>query len=84
MGTKDDRIAIAQSFATVSSFIGQRVALLAVQELHYKPYIRDYVKPYLREDLKGVYAGLKREGVYIAPPEQFPLTSVLDVERDYE
>lgn len=83
-GTKDDRIAIAEGFGTLESFMGQRVALLAVQELHFRPHIRDHVRPSLRNDLKNVYKGLNRQGVYVAPPLPVSITRILDTERDYD
>lgn len=83
-GDKELRVEIAKNFPTIQSFIGQRAALLAMQELHFNPYIRDYVAPTLRDDLKGVYRQLNREGKYVAPPEPFAITRVLDSERDYD
>lgn len=83
-GSKDDRIAIARGFGTLQSFMGQRAALLAIQELHFKPHIRDYVRPSLRNDLKNVYKALNRQGIYVAPPLPVSITRVLDTERDYD
>ena len=83
-GSKNDRIEIATRFQTVTSFLGQRAAILAIQELHYNPYIRDHVAPWLRDDLKNVYRRLKRSGKYVAPPVPMPITRVLDTERDYD
>lgn len=83
-GSKDDRIAIARGFGALQSFMGQRAALLAIQELHFKPHIRDYVRPSLRNDLKNVYKGLNRQGIYVAPPLPISITRVLDTERDYD
>ena len=83
-GSKDDRIVIAQRFGSLKSFMGQRAALLAVQELHFKPHIRDHVLPSLRNDLKDVYKGLNRQGVYVAPPPPVSITRILDTERDYD
>lgn len=83
-GSKDDRIAIAQGFGALRSFMGQRAALLALQELHFKPHIRDHVRPSLRDDLKNVYKGLNRQGIYVAPPLPVSITRILDTERDYD
>lgn len=83
-GSKDDRIAIAQGFGALESFMGQRTALLAIQELHFKPHIRDLVRPSLRPDLMNVYRGLNRQGVYVAPPLPVSITRILDTERDYD
>lgn len=84
LGEKDDMVLIAQKFSSVRSFLGQRIALVAIQELHYRPFIEDHVQPFLREDLVGVYKGLNREGRYVAAPEPISIRSILDVERDYE
>ena len=83
-GTKSNRIEIAERFGTLESFLGQRAALLAVQELHYTPHVRDYIAPSLRNDLKYVYRNLRRKGYYIAPPLPVSITQVLDRERDYD
>ena len=83
-GSKDDRIAIAHGFGALESFMGQRAALLAIQELHFKPHIRDHVRPSLRDDLKNVYKGLNRQGIYVAPPLPVSITRILDTERDYD
>ena len=84
LGEKKDRIVVAKNFASLISFLGQRSALLAVQELHYNPYLRDLVQPTLRKDLYKVYLELKREGIYVAPPELKSITSIIDNERDYD
>jgi hypothetical protein len=83
-GSKEDRIEIAKRFGELTSFMGQRAALLAVQELHFKPHIRDNIAPRLRDDLKNVYRGLNRAGVYVAPPLPISITRILDAERDYD
>ena len=83
-GNKANRIEIAKRFGTLESFIGQRAAILAVQELHYKPHVHDHIVPSLRNDLKDVYRNLKRKGSYIAPPLPVSITQVLDRERDYD
>jgi hypothetical protein len=81
-GNEANRIEIAQTFNALRSFMGQRTALLAIQELHFKPHIRDNVRPHLRPDLKDVYRGLNRQGLYVAPPLPISITAVLDTERD--
>ncbi|MEF2549722.1 hypothetical protein VQ045_21770, partial [Aurantimonas sp. E1-2-R+4] len=83
-GSKADRVEIAKGFDELGSFLGQRVALIAVQELHFKPHIRDFVAPELRDDLKNVYRKLDRAGVYVAPPLPISSTRILDTERDYD
>ena len=83
-GSEDDRIEIAKGFGALKSFMGQRVALLAVQELRFEPNIRDHVGPHVRNDLKNVYRTLNRKGVYVAPPQPISITRILDTERDYD
>jgi hypothetical protein len=84
MGTSQERALIAERFESVTSFLGQRTALLAMQELHYRPHIEKFVSPFIRSDLFGVYRDLNREGIYIAPPEPASIAQVVDIERDYE
>jgi hypothetical protein len=83
LGTKDSRLLIAKAFKDLHSFLGQRSGLLAVQELHYKPHIKRLVQPFLRADLKGVYAGLRRRGAYVVAPQRTSITWISDSERDY-
>ena len=83
-GKTNDRVEIARGFCQLTSFMGQRVALIALQELHFKPHIRDNVAPSIRDDLQNVYRNLKREGVYVAAPLPMSVTRVLDTERDYD
>lgn len=83
-GEKATRIVVAERFNGLNSFLGQRTALIAVQELHYKPYIEKYVQPHLRDDLVGVFRALNREGIYVARPEFTPITGLIDMERDYD
>ena len=83
-GSKSDRIEIAKGFSDLKSFMGQRSAILAVQELHFKPHIQNHVAPHVRNDLKNVYRNLNRGGNYVAPPLPISITRVLDRERDYD
>ena len=83
-GTAEDRIEIAKGFRSLTSYMGQRVAILAVQELHFRPHIEKHIAPWVRDDLKDVYRTLKREGKYVAPLVPMPITRVLDRERDYD
>ena len=83
-GDKRIRIEIAERFPDLDSFIGQRAALLAIQELHFRPHVEDHIAPAIRNDLRNVYRGLKRRGLYVAPPEPFPITRILDMERHYD
>ena len=83
-GKKVDRIEIAKRFGTLNSFLGQRAAILAVQELHFRPHIQDYVAPHLRDDLKNVYRNLNRSGDYVAQLLPMSITRILDRERNYD
>jgi hypothetical protein len=84
MGSDSDRQLIAENFANVLSYLGQRIALIAVHELPYDPIVKEYIQPALRADLKGVFKSLKRKVQYVAPAEKISITTILDVERDYE
>lgn len=84
-GTDETRATIAETFRQLSSFLGQRSALIATHELPYRPAIETYVKPHVRQDLVGVYKHLRQErGTYYAPIERVPLTRVVDLDREYE
>jgi hypothetical protein len=83
LGNSENRIVVAQRFISLTSFLGQRAALIAVQELNFRPHIEDSVKPYIRNDLIGVFAGLHREGIYVASRETTSITNMIDLERDY-
>ncbi|MGO4502868.1 RNA-directed DNA polymerase [Dyella sp. 2YAF14] len=83
-GGIDERILIADNFHTLMSFMGQRSALIAIQELRYKDHVAGPVQPHVRDDLKGVWRGLNREGVYFAPPERRSIRWLVEGERDYE
>lgn len=84
LGGLEDRRLIAGHFASLSSFSGQRHALIAMQELNYGDHIQGPVQPHVRADLKGVWRGLRSAGVYFAPPERRSLTWVVDGDRDYD
>ncbi|MGO7544405.1 RNA-directed DNA polymerase [Rhizobium leguminosarum] len=88
LGTKADREFIAERFSSLTSYLGQRAAILAVQELHFSGKggnvtIKDAVAPFLRSDLRGTYSNLKRAGTYVAELEPLSVTNFLDLERDY-
>ena len=84
VGTNVDREAIANRFSTVTSFLGQRAALIAVHELPFRPVVENHVAPHVRADLMGVFRGLKRDkGRYFADPERPSITRFVDLERDY-
>lgn len=90
MGSMKDRQFIAERFSSLKSFLGQRSALIAVQEVHFKSKkgggasIREHVQPYLRGDLVGSYTKLNRSGKYVSPLETVSISSYVDLERDYD
>lgn len=89
-GTTEDRECIAVHFHQLRSFLGQRNAVLAVQELHFRPSaqknvsIDTHVRRYLREDLVGTYKALNRQGFYHEKLEPISITRYIDQERDYD
>lgn len=90
MGSKDDRVLVAQHFHELTSFLGQRSALIAVHELHYRGKkdddvsIESHVRKYIRDDLSGCYRVLKRGGTYFVPLEPMSILRFVDLERDYD
>ncbi|NTF87646.1 RNA-directed DNA polymerase [Agrobacterium rhizogenes] len=89
-GNVEDRELIASKFHQLESFLGQRNAIIAVQELHFRPAagkevsINTHVSAYLRDDLKGAYRALNRGGVYAEKLEPISITRYIDQERDYD
>lgn len=83
-GGVEDRVLIANNFSSLTTFMGQRNALIAIQELQYREHIEGSVQPHVREDLKGVWRGLERGGIYFAPPERRSISWLVEGERDYE
>jgi hypothetical protein len=87
-GSKADREAVAVGFASLQSYLGQRTAILAVQELHFRGKaggvsIEQNVAPFLRADLRGTYNNLNRAGHYFSELEPLSVTKYVDLERDY-
>jgi hypothetical protein len=71
---------VASRFGTLSTFLGQRIALISLHELPFKPLVEKLVKPFLRSDLVGAYSEMKKKpGVYCQP-----LDPVLLGEETYE
>ncbi|WP_320203557.1 RNA-directed DNA polymerase [Agrobacterium rosae] len=89
-GDLEDRELIALKFNELQSFLGQRTAIIAVQELHFRPAatreisINSHVRAHLRDDLKGTYTALKRTGVYSEKLEPVSITRYVERERDYD
>lgn len=83
-GDQKDRDQIAEGFPQLSSFIGQRAAIVALQEVPFDPRIKDYVVKSVRPDIKGSYRVLRGSPVkYFADPERISVTQIIDVDRDY-
>jgi hypothetical protein len=71
-------------FESVTSFLGQRSAIIGIHELPFDPLNKKYVKPHVRADLKGVYTNLQMsKGLYVSKPEPFPVTKYIDQEGGY-
>lgn len=89
LGTRNDRATVAENFHSLSSYIGQRSAIIAVQELHYGPNqenpisIKTHVKDHVRPDLAGSYRAIRGLGKYLSPLEPISVTRYVDLERDY-
>ena len=84
VGNPQERLEVARGFSTLNTFLGQRCALIAIQEVPYKPHVRDHVQPHVRVDLQGVYRNLTQIPTrYFSPVERVSLTSFVDAERDY-
>jgi hypothetical protein len=84
-GADVDRVLIAERFASVGSFLGQRSALVAVHELPFEPTIKEHVAPHVRDDLRGVYSELRRSrGKYYNSPKRIPLTELMFLDRGYD
>lgn len=81
IGSPDARETIARHFVGLRSFLGQRNALIAVQQVPYRPLVHDLVRPHVRPDLKGVYLQLQRsKGSYFSHPQKLPLLQFPDPE----
>lgn len=89
-GETPDRELIASKFSELGSFLGQRNAVIAVQELHFRPAanrevsIDTHVRGHLRDDLKGTYRALNRGGIYSEKLEPVSISRFVDQERDYD
>jgi hypothetical protein len=90
MGSASDRAEIAEHFDDLKTFLGQRSAIIGMQELHFRPTaaggpsIDTHVRPYLRGDLKGAYRALRRSGLYVSQLEPLSIARFVDLERDYD
>lgn len=79
LGGTPERRAISEAFRHAKSYLGQRSALLALQELPYKPHIRDHVAPHVRTDLLGTYRALRSKPArYFEPIDPVPLSRLVD------
>lgn len=83
-GSMEAKIEIASTFSNCTSFLGQRAALIALQDVPFRPHIERSVQAHVRPDLVGSYRKLKqlRTGCF-SPPKPISLTGIIDTERDY-
>ena len=85
LGGEELKIKVAERFNSLTSFIGQRSALIAIHELHFRPVVESNVPLTLRDDLVGVYRKLRENpGVYFAASEPMSITNFVDLDRAYE
>ena len=83
-GTLQEKEVAAMNFGSLTSFLGQRSALIGCHELPYQNVIRDHVKPHVRSDLKDVYKNLQQsKGVYFSRIEPQPVTKFVDSGHDH-
>jgi hypothetical protein len=84
-GSNAERAMIAARFPEVTSFIGQRTALIAIHELRYTD-VKDLLQT-LRPDLKGVFRALGRKeskGTYYQKREEVTIQLATSEEGSYE
>jgi len=73
-GDSIDKELIATRFGTLSTFLGQRLAVIGLHEVPFSPLIKDHVKSHLRGDLIGCYTAMhKKPGTYCLPLESVNL-----------
>jgi hypothetical protein len=83
-GSPAERGLAAQHFSTLSSFLGQRCAIVGLHELPFDPLVRTSVAPYVRDDLKGVFLNLRStKGSYYREIESPSVTRFIDQESGY-
>jgi hypothetical protein len=81
VGSEAAREVIARNFVSVKSFLGQRNALISLQEVPYRPLIEDHVRPNVRVDLNGIYRSLRKGKIaYFSSPQRIPLLQFPDLE----
>ncbi|MGI4814094.1 MAG: RNA-directed DNA polymerase, partial [Janthinobacterium lividum] len=78
-GTTSERMVAVEQFKTLTSFLGQRCAIIGIHEVSYESGIKQFVAKHVRADLKGVYAHLQQsKGLYISALEALPITKFVD------
>jgi len=83
-GTAEEKETAGRLFSALTSFLGQRSAIIGIHELPFRPLIKECVAPYVRPDLSGVYRNLQRtKGRYIRELEDFPVARFIDQESGY-
>ena len=86
LGGNDERTLIARNFKFLKSFLAQRSALIALQELPFEPAVRDHVKLHVRDDLLGVYRRLNQESQhrYCTSAPEVRIGQIADADTEYE
>jgi hypothetical protein len=85
LADKSSKVIVAKAFNELKSFLGQRSAIIAVHELPFEPYIKEFVKKYIRPDLVGVFRELgKNKGQYFSEPEKVYIDRSPDTDRSYD
>ncbi|MEP3199158.1 MAG: RNA-directed DNA polymerase [Lentilitoribacter sp.] len=83
-GNLDQKKKIAENFGTLTSFFGQRAALLGMQDVKFNQGVKQNVLGKVRSDLHDVYRKANTEKIgQFAKPEPFSITQIIDTERDY-
>ena len=78
-GTASERMLAAKNFSTLTSFLGQRCAIIGLHEVPYQSGIKEFVAKHVRADLKGVYTHLQQsKGIYISDLEALSITKFVD------
>lgn len=80
-GEQNQKEEIAKKFSSLATFMGQRAALIAIQDVPFKPVVRDNVVGKVRHDLSDVYRNAKQIDLgYFSAPEPVSLTQIVSME----
>jgi len=86
VGEEEEKINLATNFKNIKSYLAQRNALIALQSLDYKRYIRDNVEPYVHSSLKGTYRNVKKHfpDIYFSELESVSYKDIYNEFSHYE